>query len=81
MSTQSSTGRRVTTVFAALAIGLAGVAWTGCGGDSAEDQAGEVLDDAQNAIDDAQKNAPGEAQDAIDDAQQQAEDAYDDATN
>ena len=77
MSGQSST-RRVTTVITAVAIGLAGVAWSGCGDDSAEDQANQAVDEAQQAIDDAQEgaeNVPDEAQDAIDEAQQQAEDA------
>jgi hypothetical protein len=79
----SSTRRRVTTVVAAIAIGLAGAGWSGCGDDSGEDQANQAVDEAQQAIDDAQdsaENVPDEAQDAIDDAQQQAEDAIDDAT-
>jgi ElaB/YqjD/DUF883 family membrane-anchored ribosome-binding protein len=70
--------RRVATIVAALSIGLAGAAWSGCGDDDAD----EAQDKINQAVDEAQNEAEGlsdEAQDAIDEAQDQADEAVEEA--
>ena len=75
MSGASSPRRRAAAIAASVSIGLAGVAWAGCG-ESDEEQA---IDEAQQQIEDATEQIDEESQQAIEDAAEQAGDLQEDA--
>jgi hypothetical protein len=69
--------KRIVATLAALAIALTGVAWGGCGGSDAEDEAQDQIDQVQEQVDKATENAPEQAQEGIDKAQQEVDKAQD----
>ena len=69
--------KRIVATLAALAIALTGVAWSGCGGSDAEDEAQDQIDQVQEQVDKATENAPEEAQEGIDKAQEEIDKAQD----
>jgi uncharacterized protein YdgA (DUF945 family) len=69
--------KRIVATLAVLAIAITGVAWSGCGGSDAEDEAQDQIDQVQEQVDKATENAPGEAQEGIDKAQEEIDKAQD----
>ena len=69
--------KRIVATLAVLAIAITGVAWSGCGGSDAEDEAEDQIDQVQEQVDKATENAPGEAQKGIDKAQEEIDKAQD----
>ncbi len=64
---------RPAAIVAAASIAIAGVAWSGCGGEDEADEAQEQLEDALNDVDLSEEDL----QELSDDAQEQLENAQD----
>jgi type VI protein secretion system component VasK len=71
--------KRIVATLAALAIALTGVAWSGCGGSDAEDEAQDQIDQVQEQVKKETEDAGEEAQEQIDKAQEQVEKKTEDA--
>ncbi len=66
---------RAMAALVALAITLAGVAWSGCGDDDDNVNTNEATESVEQGVDDAQQ----EAEEGVDDAQEGIEEGVDDA--
>jgi len=67
--------RRIVAVALAALLALTGAAWSGCGGDDAEEQAQEQVDDVQEQVEKSTDELSGEAQEQVDKAQKKIDKA------
>jgi gas vesicle protein len=67
--------RRIVAVAVAAVLALGGAAWSGCGGDDAEDEAQEQINEVQEQVDESTDELNEEAQEEIDKAQEEIDKA------
>jgi gas vesicle protein len=72
--------RRIVAVGVAAVLALTGAAWSGCGGDDAEDEAQEQVDEVQDQVDESTDELNDEAQKQIDKAQEEIDKAQEEAS-
>jgi peptidoglycan hydrolase CwlO-like protein len=71
--------RRIVAVAVAALLALTGAAWSGCGGNDAEDEAQEQVDEVQEQVEKQSEELNEEAQEQIDKAQKKIDEAQEEA--
>lgn len=72
--------RRIVAVAVAAVLALGGAAWSGCGGDDAEDEAQQQVDEVQEQVEEQTDELNQEAQEQIDEAQEEIDKAQEEAS-